>query len=274
MLCETAPARQLLPLRASFFRISLLVPSNSQGTANEKQLELTRALLSKLKGEFILVVDAPLSACPRRPADGSFALVNTGSNPRIYKLNVSEQGKDLVAPSTLPGAPAAGAAGKYGNGVLVNREGGFEFQSECGAKYPLFHSVCLSSWTLVPRVRELDAAEAHRLTISSLHTGRLFCPRCQLQVAYETRPGEGQKGDVTFILPGQSLFLSSFQSLRQHYILCCDPKLTRCLCPGPSGALSDVQNKVPSEAFGEPAVTPAGPVATEPSPTVAAATAA
>ncbi|KWU45717.1 hypothetical protein RHOSPDRAFT_32642 [Rhodotorula sp. JG-1b] len=120
-----------------------------------------------LCGEFILVVDAPLSACPRRPTDGSFALVNTGSNPRTYKLNVSEQGKDLVAPSTLPGAPAAGAAGKYGNGVLVNREGGFEFQS----------------------------------------------------------------------------------------------------------ALSDVQNKVPSEAFGEPAVTPAGPVATEPSPTAPAATA-
>ncbi|TKA57075.1 hypothetical protein B0A53_01031 [Rhodotorula sp. CCFEE 5036] len=152
-----------------------------------------------LCGEFILVVDAPLSACPRRPADGSFALVNTGSNPRIYKLNVSEQGKDLVTPSTLPGAPAAGAAGKHGNGVLVNREGGFEFQR------------------------------------------RLFCPRCQLQVAYETRPGEGQKGDVTFILPG---------------------------------ALSDVQNKVPSEAFGEPAVTPAGPVATEPSPATPAATAA
>ena len=86
-----------------------------------------------MQGEFILDVDAPLSACPRRPTDGSFALVNTGSNPRIYKLNVSEQGKDLVAPSTLPGAPAAGAAGKYGNGVLVNREGGFEFQSESGA---------------------------------------------------------------------------------------------------------------------------------------------
>lgn len=33
-------------------------------------------------------------------------------------------------------------------------------------------------------------------------TGRLFCPRCQLQVAYETKAGEGQKGDVTFILAG------------------------------------------------------------------------
>ncbi|GAA5979368.1 hypothetical protein JCM10908_002897 [Rhodotorula pacifica] len=144
-----------------------------------------------LCGEFILVVDAPLSACPRRPTDGSFALVNSGPSPRIYKLNVSEQGKDLVPPTVLPGenaAQAVGAAGKNGNGVLVNREGGFEFQR------------------------------------------RLFCPRCQLQVAYETRPGEGQKGDMTFVLPG---------------------------------ALSDVQNKVPSEAFGEPAVTPAGPIASE-----------
>ncbi|GAA5885144.1 hypothetical protein JCM3774_006324, partial [Rhodotorula dairenensis] len=144
-------------------------------------------------GEFILVVDAPLATCPRRPADGSFALVNSGPNPRIYKMNVSERGKDLGPPAAVPGAstvPAVGAAGKNGNGVLVNRDGGFEFQR------------------------------------------RLYCPRCQLQVAYETRPGEGQKGDVTFVLPG---------------------------------ALSDVQNKVPSEAFGEPAVTSAGSLTSEPS---------
>ncbi|POY70736.1 putative NADH:ubiquinone reductase (H(+)-translocating) [Rhodotorula taiwanensis] len=144
-----------------------------------------------LCGEFILVIDAPLAACPRRPADGSFALVNSGPNPRIYKLNVAETGKDLVSPNIVPGenaAQAAGAAGKSGNGVLVNRDGGFEFQR------------------------------------------RLFCPRCQLQVAYETRPGEGQKGDVTFVLPG---------------------------------ALTDIQNRVPDEAF-EAKPRPDAPKPTEP----------
>ena len=167
-----------------------------------------------LQGEFILVVDAPLSACPRRPTDGSFALVNTGSNPRIYKLNVSEQGKDLVPPSTLPGAPAAGAAGKYGNGVLVNREGGFEFQSE-----PVRCSLLLGLplRDTVPSVHELVVVEVHHSQSPPFHTGRLFCPRCQLQVAYETRPGEGQKGDVTFILAGQSRALLSAQLWRQWF---------------------------------------------------------
>lgn len=35
---------------------------------------------------------------------------------------------------------------------------------------------------------------------------RLHCPRCQLVVGYETRPGEGQKGDATFLLPGELSF--------------------------------------------------------------------
>ncbi|KAK4050061.1 hypothetical protein OIO90_005251 [Microbotryomycetes sp. JL221] len=30
----------------------------------------------------------------------------------------------------------------------------------------------------------------------------LVCPRCQLQVAYETVKGENKKGDATFLLPG------------------------------------------------------------------------
>lgn len=38
-----------------------------------------------------------------------------------------------------------------------------------------------------------------------------------------------------------------------------------------AGALTDVQNRVPAEAFGEPAVAPAGPVATEGEATAAAA---
>ncbi|GAA5905909.1 hypothetical protein JCM8208_003372 [Rhodotorula glutinis] len=143
-----------------------------------------------LCGEFLLVLDAPLAALARRPADGSLVLPNSGPSQRVYKLNASEVGKDLVKPDTKANkgeadAVQVGAAGKEGNGVLVNREGGFEFQR------------------------------------------RLFCPRCQLQVGYETRPGEGQRGPATFILPG---------------------------------ALSSVQNQAPADAFGPPAVTEAGDV--------------
>lgn len=36
-------------------------------------------------------------------------------------------------------------------------------------------------------------------------TGPLLCSRCDLQVAYETVPGAGEKGAATFILPGQFL---------------------------------------------------------------------
>ncbi|BGO97168.1 hypothetical protein RTBOTA2_002057 [Rhodotorula toruloides] len=145
-----------------------------------------------LCGEFILVVDAPLASLPRRPTDSSHCLVNTGPSKRVYKLNITETSKDYKPPEVPKQTEDKlvvnqyGAAGKNGNGVLVNRDGGFEFQR------------------------------------------RLFCPRCQLQVGYETVPGEGQKGDATFIL---------------------------------AGALSDIQNKAPAEAFGEPTVTPAGNLA-------------
>lgn len=135
-LCTPAEAAcQLLPLCASLNpRIPRLPPPGGPDLAS-KNLDLTLHAHAG-QGEFILVVDAPLAACPRRPADGSFALVNSGPNPRVYKLNVSEEGKDLVAP---PSAAAAGkeqqqqgpgAAGRTGNGVLVNRDGGFEFQRE------------------------------------------------------------------------------------------------------------------------------------------------
>ncbi|BGP37341.1 hypothetical protein JCM10450v2_001248 [Rhodotorula kratochvilovae] len=144
-------------------------------------------------GEFVLVVDAPLAALPRRPADGSYALVNSGPSQRVYKLNASEQGRDLVKPEAKKQEEgdklvvnAFGAAGREGNGVLINRDGGFEFQR------------------------------------------RLYCPRCQTQVGYETRPGEGQRGPATFIL---------------------------------AGALSTVQTQAPADAFGEPETTEAGPVA-------------
>ncbi|GAA6043052.1 hypothetical protein JCM8097_005134 [Rhodosporidiobolus ruineniae] len=145
-----------------------------------------------LCGEFILVLDTPLSTLPRRPLDSAYCLRNvpspSGLPRRVYKLNAVETAKDLVPPTPAKATEEGGlvvggqygAAGKTGNGVLVNRDGGFEFQR------------------------------------------RLFCPRCQLQVAYETKPGEGQKGDATFIL---------------------------------AGALSDIQNKAPADAFGEPTIT-------------------
>lgn len=90
-----------------------------------------------LCGEFLLVLDSPLSALPRRPADASLVLPNSGPSQRVYKLNVSQVGKDLVKPDAVKaaegdtlvgGSRAYGAAGREGNGVLVNREGGFEFQ--------------------------------------------------------------------------------------------------------------------------------------------------
>lgn len=150
--------------------------------------------LRNLQGEFILVVDAPLSACPRRPADGSFALVNTGSNPRIYKLNVSEQGKGLVPPSTIPGAPAAGAAGKYGNGVLVNRGGGFEFQSESGAISLLLG---LPLQDTVPSMRELVIVRPHRLMILLVHrTTVLPAVSAASGVRNSTRRGSEGRRDV------------------------------------------------------------------------------
>lgn len=77
---------------------------------------------------------------------------------------------------------------------------------------------------------------------------------------------------MTFILPGQRHFFHSSESLRRVFcVLPSDADVVS--LSGASGALSDVQNKVPSEAFGEPAVTPTGPVATESSPATAAATA-
>ncbi|GAA5901702.1 Tma22p [Sporobolomyces salmoneus] len=146
-------------------------------------------------GEFILVIDSPLSALPLRPFDESLTLLNRGPDKRTYKLNVSDSNSSLIKPNLPPDTPVTeggvGAAGKEGNGVLVLRgnegDGKFEYQR------------------------------------------RFYCTRCQLQIGYETVPGtiEGkQKGVATFIL---------------------------------SGALTDVQNRVPANAFGEPAVTEAGP---------------
>ncbi|GAA5963781.1 hypothetical protein JCM3765_006853 [Sporobolomyces pararoseus] len=157
-------------------------------------------------GEFILVVDAPLSSLPRRPLDNSLTLLNSQSGAdlkRVYKLNVSDSNSNLVKPKTSVGGDdselggggggGVGAAGKEGNGVLVLRtsDGKFEFQR------------------------------------------RFYCPRCQLQIGYETVPSsnsstsnsEQPKGVATFIL---------------------------------AGALTDTQNKVPANAFGEPSSTPAG----------------
>lgn len=70
------------------------------------------------------------------------------------------------------------------------------------------------------------------------HLGRLHCPRCQLVIGYETRPGDGRKGPATFLLPGarwllsrRYLFLTIFVSMK--------------------GAMTDTQSKVPADAFGE-----------------------
>lgn len=199
--------------------------------------------------EFLLVLDAPLAALARRPADGALVLPNSGPAQRVYKLNASEVGKDLVKPDTkgkkgeadAVGGAQVGAAGKEGNGVLVNREGGFEFQRASHMFLFLRYSLCRRR----PLIEHLE-----------LLAGRLFCPRCQLQVGYETRPGEGQRGPATFILPGASTSPSSrSQSAKEQ---CADAPLD---AAGRAGALSSVQNQAPADAFGPPAVTEAGPVA-------------
>ena len=96
-------------------------------------------------------------------------------------------------------------------------------------------------------------------------TGRFYCPRCQLQIGYETVPSsnhssttpnsEQPKGVATFILPGQFF---SFPQCSEGKQL----ELTfgfRFYSIFNLGALTDTQNKVPANAFGEPSITPAGP---------------
>ncbi|GAA5982672.1 hypothetical protein JCM5350_002143 [Sporobolomyces pararoseus] len=149
-------------------------------------------------GEFILVVDAPLLSLPRRPLDNSITLLNSPShNKRVYKLNVSDSNPSLIKPKTL-GGDGGGGVGAAG------KEG---------------------NGVLV--LRNDGKFEFQR---------RFYCPRCQLQIGYETVPSsnhssttpnsEQPKGIATFILPG---------------------------------ALTDTQNKVPANAFGEPSITPASP---------------
>ncbi|GAA6009936.1 hypothetical protein JCM11491_000873 [Sporobolomyces phaffii] len=142
-------------------------------------------------GEFILVVDAPLASLPRRPADNSHALVNEGAAKRTYKLNVSQSNKSLVKPAAAATVTTDGGVAASGVGA-AGKEG---------------------NGVLSLRDGKFE------------YQRRFYCTRCQLQIGYETVPGEGAKGVATFILPG---------------------------------ALTDVQNKVSAEAFGEPAITPAG----------------
>ncbi|GAA5936826.1 uncharacterized protein JCM15063_000072 [Sporobolomyces koalae] len=137
-----------------------------------------------LCGEFILVVDAPLASLPRRPADKSFALVNQGADKRVYKLNVSESNSSLVKPQAAGTGQTSGDMLSGGGVGAAGKEG---------------------NGVLALRDGQFE------------YQRRLYCTRCQLQIGYETVPGES-KGVATFILPG---------------------------------ALTDVQNKVPEEAFGE-----------------------
>lgn len=81
-------------------------------------------------------------------------------------------------------------------------------------------------------------------------TGRLYCPRCQLQIGYETNPGES-KGVATFVLAGTF----RVESLTSHTNLIADAVSST--IPN-VGAITDVQNKIPADALGEPAITPAG----------------
>lgn len=79
---------------------------------------------------------------------------------------------------------------------MVKRGDEFEYQRE---------------WTSLaesPRSTSQGASEVWpRLTLMgrSICAGPLCCSRCQLQVGYETQ--YGPKGDVTFVLPGQSRVL-------------------------------------------------------------------
>ncbi|GAA6061424.1 hypothetical protein JCM10212_002005 [Sporobolomyces blumeae] len=131
-------------------------------------------------GEFILVLDTPLASLPRRPVDRAYCLVNSpGPSKRTYKLNVSEK------PPT--GEDLATRSVEEGGG---NPPAG-------------------------PKTNGVLVLDQGKFEFQR----RLFCPRCQLQVGYETQPGQN-KGPATFVL---------------------------------SGALTDVQNQVPREAFGIPA---------------------
>ncbi|KAM0792697.1 hypothetical protein ACM66B_002477 [Microbotryomycetes sp. NB124-2] len=110
-----------------------------------------------LCGEFLMVSQTVIEALPRRPADGSHVLRNTGDNKNVYKLNAVQQ---------APTAPVPAANDQHDSrtkdvpGVLIRRGTELEYQRP------------------------------------------LCCPRCLLQVAYETKHGENQKGDATFLLPG------------------------------------------------------------------------
>ncbi|KAI5475262.1 hypothetical protein MNV49_001675 [Pseudohyphozyma bogoriensis] len=139
--------------------VSRNVVSESKTDDDSKDPSKALSIHYCLCGEFLLVLEGPLAALPRRPTDQSYALRNSGDKKKVYKLN------------------AVGAPGREAVGVVVRRGKEFEYQR------------------------------------------RLHCPRCQLIVGYETKPGDGQKGDATFLLPG---------------------------------GLTEQQSKVPSDAFGEP----------------------
>lgn len=120
-----------------------------------------------------------------------------------------------------------GAAGKNGNGVLVNRDGGFEFQRASSSPSKFAH-FALRAYTFYLQ----DGCSARDANYRSATRP------CRARDRKETRRSSWQVR-----LPQHRSFWSGALTLVR------------------SGALSDVQNKVPAEAFGEPTVTPAGNVA-------------
>ena len=63
----------------------------------------------------MLVLEGSIEALPRRPVDNCYALRNEGEGKREYKLN------------------AVGGTGVEAGGILLRREGTYEYQRELSA---------------------------------------------------------------------------------------------------------------------------------------------
>ncbi|PLW11915.1 hypothetical protein PCANC_15629 [Puccinia coronata f. sp. avenae] len=81
-----------------------IVSRSAISTSEDKQaLHSTSRLVVNycLCGEFILVIDKPLSLLPRRPTDASYVIRNTAPSKRSYKLNTDVAPKPILISRAL-----------------------------------------------------------------------------------------------------------------------------------------------------------------------------